>query len=723
MSTVRVGLVLALLVAAPMAAAWPTPGFNGEEAQEVTGRVFPEARETNDFVSYFEAREGVQLLEEQAPDLLEYHEIGRSRGWLNLQTGEREPQPVFAVTVTDETSDVPESERSNLLFQLSIHGDEKGGREGGLRVIEDFVLAHQTGEDVRKVTQTRLDMLEHQRLIFVFANPDGWTHEEVQYRHNDACSTSATCEGSSGGGQDQAGEPGVEGGDFVRVNANGTDLNRQAPVVGYVAEDHRTLEEPSTYATFTWLEEAFDSIDYAADLHGMSPPADGFADHAKDGVCVETKRAGEVCTKDGHFVLGMISAGQYDTTQDLKQTEVAARANRYINRDPTFSWWRTTPAAHVVGGEVAVWGTVWDTIGYTDTGFTGDWYSQEHGLDAVTIDYEYAYNNFGTDNRYDAVGMEMNRFFIASTRNIVAAFQDSANVASEPVPVSQGTEVGWVPTDVVQTPPEVDLSERKLRFADRDYRASVNGYFLNISQRMPSSDALRPVPAGSMAGGLSGLDVLVVPGSAVKTLSSEDRDAIDAFVRDGGRLVVTDQALQLASDLGIDVTAGDQEAYAGYTNPDRAHWLLDGVRGLARQTVEPVPLGYQAGGLPIWYYDAGDVEAAGGDVAGVSPGEGDASLGVIPHGDGDVVFVGSLLPDPTDRNNHPYRLADHGVTYTGRQIMRNAMGLTVADLGGGSALGGGATPSGAEEPALPGSGPVAALAALVAVAAALRRRR
>lgn len=763
-------LVVVLMVAAPLASAWPTPGFNGEAARQVTGRIFPEARQTNDFVSYQEARDGLQLLEEENPDLLEFVDVGRSVGWMDPVTGERAPSQVFAVLLTNEDSGVPDHARINLLFQLSIHGNEKGGREGAFRVIEDFVLAKASGEDVGVATQERLAMLDHMRIIFTFPNPDGWTHEELMYRWNDACYQSLTCDYASG--NDEAGGIGLERASYVRVNGNGTDLNRQSPVLGFVAEDHRPMAEPETRTLFRWLRTDFHRIHYAADLHGMRDVSDGDST-AREPVCVGVADLESVCTQEGYFVLGLLPSSPMDPTRAAQTTALAELANDRVNAHPSFDTWKQLPPAQAVDGKVGAWGTVWDTLGYTDTGFTGDWMAQPHGLDAVGVYYEYAYNNRLMDNRYDAAGMEINRMHIGATRAIIGGFLDFAagtdgsagsdsagsgsgsaarltapgsvadtagpadpvNLADPADPArptglragplvdTAGVTVGYVPTDIVRRPPAMadrGIPPKARDFAMADYAASPNDFFTDLRGTLTDPDALVRLEPGTLPQRMADVDVLVVPGSAVLDLSAADVQAIDAFVHDGGRLVATDSALTLVSDLGIDAGMDEHNVFAGYADPDRDHPLFAGVRGLARQLVEPIPLGYPLGTMPLRTLDAQAVRDADGRVAGTSPTEDRASVGVLPHGDGEIVFVGSLLPDPFIEEHHPFGLAGHAVTYTGHQVFRNAVGWSLTE----GPVEAGSIPSDAGGAVLPAPGPAWVLAAvLVATAAVARVRR
>jgi hypothetical protein len=234
--------LVCLILAVPLAQALPTPGFNGAASDAILGRVFPEALQTNDYVSYDEARAGLDLLLAEKPDLLELVVLGPSLGWANPTTGEREPHEIIAVEVTDEKSDVPPPMKRTLVFFLSIHGNEKGAREGGLRVIEDLAR----GIGLAAEEPELLEMLRYQKLVFIFANADGWTHEELEYR--------------------ASGDPRPD--QFTRENANNTDLNRQFPTVGYLFEEYTPLSEPEPQAMVTY-SKSLTNVVAGADMHGM----------------------------------------------------------------------------------------------------------------------------------------------------------------------------------------------------------------------------------------------------------------------------------------------------------------------------------------------------------------------------------------------------------------------------------------------------------------------
>ena len=187
-------------------------------------------------------------------------------------------------------------------------------------------------------------------------------------------------------------------------------------------------------------------------------------------------------------------------------------------------------------------------------------------------------------------------------------------------------------------------------------------------------------------------------------------DKLEAFVRDGGNLVLTDGALQILpevvpqmrpSDVILNTVYVGQVAFAskdtssqepdaeGNTlgDPLARNVALQGARfntGLRRQTFEPTPIGFaiqDAGGddqetSPQWLVRREAFEAAGGrTVATGTMGEGIVphwtALGEIKLGKGVVRVVGALLPQPSQKYDHQEGLEPFSVTYTGYVLAEN----------------------------------------------------
>jgi hypothetical protein len=75
---------------------------------------------------------------------------------------------------------------------------------------------------------------------------------------------------------------------------------------------------------------------------------------------------------------------------------------------------------------------------------------------------------------------------------------------------------------------------------------------------------------------------------------------------------------------------------------------------------------------PVWAVDQIVWEAAGGRTVGTTTAD-QATLGELALGSGVVRIVGALAPMPTEQYYHPFGLANYALTYTGYQVLQNAL--------------------------------------------------
>ena len=103
--------------------------------------------------------------------------------------------------------------------------------------------------------------------------------------------------------------------------------------------------------------------------------------------------------------------------------------------------------------------------------------------------------------------------------------------------------------------------------------------------------------------------------------------------------------------------------------------------GFRHQTYEPVPIGYaisppdddaQLSSSPVWAVDQIEWERLGGRTAGTTTAD-EVTLGELALGKGVVRVIGALLPMPTEQYYHPFGLANYAVTYSGYQVLQNAL--------------------------------------------------
>jgi hypothetical protein len=205
------------------------------------------------------------------------------------------------------------------------------------------------------------------------------------------------------------------------------------------------------------------------------------------------------------------------------------------------------------------------------------------------------------------------------------------------------------------------------------------------------------------------------PGPSQRTAA--ERNAwgakLKAFAERGGNLVLTDGAVANLAHMGV-VGRGfvnDFSVYAGYiafTRDGSTDTYGDPLShdvnqpgaaegpGFRHQTYEPVPIGYaisppdidaQLSSSPVWAVDQVEWERLGGRTAGTTSAD-EVTLGELALGKGVVRVIGALIPMPTEQYYHPFGLANYAVTYSGYQVLQNALlwerplpDLTVAAAG------------------------------------------
>jgi hypothetical protein len=218
----------------------------------------------------------------------------------------------------------------------------------------------------------------------------------------------------------------------------------------------------------------------------------------------------------------------------------------------------------------------------------------------------------------------------------------------------------------------------------RSYRVSRMRFFADLVPYLRGGSLAR-VRAPRIASGavnLARFDSLILANDAMPEPANAARyfAALERWVRRGGNLVVTDAAVSALVSMGL-LEAADVTVETGYVGSveefvDRSHPLNAGLRGVASQTYDTVPIGYAFGPegnqAPNWKVNQSAWEAAGGYTAGTN-GEGKTIYGELPVGRGTVRFLGALLPDPTEAFYHPYGLQSYAVTYTGYTLLQNML--------------------------------------------------
>jgi hypothetical protein len=228
-----------------------------------------------------------------------------------------------------------------------------------------------------------------------------------------------------------------------------------------------------------------------------------------------------------------------------------------------------------------------------------------------------------------------------------------------------------------------------------------------------------------------------------------------AWVRAGGNLVLTDDAMQALSWMGL-VGADDVEEKAVYagnvefrdpSNPESTltydDELAAGVdqpgaaegTGNRHQITDPGPIGYaimtatggDAAVQPQWVVSADAWADAGGRTTGVLGT--DVTLGELRLGQGRVRVLGSLIPMPTAEFDVPLGVSDYAITYAGYEVVRNLLswrnpnGTTAAPVPDAAPAPPAAAPPAAPLPATGAGAPLAAVAALLCLLALAARAR
>lgn len=609
--------------AATATAAAPTCAAD-DTTYGVTGRVFPAPEASAGYLTFDEFAECIAYLAQRHPGRVTLESYGTSR----------EGRDLHVVEVTDSDSPVAYADREQLLVDASIHGSERVGVEASVRLIEDLA----TTDDPEL-----LDLLRHQVLVVTFPNPDGWSR----------------------GDRVRAGN---------RANAAGVDINRTFPSIGYVRSAWRPLEQPESAALHSrYSDDRHDNAAWGMSLHGYT-----------------------VATRSFNQILLM--AGQYDLEQSLRN-EQAARdvVARMVEatRDQALRLGETAPGME----NAAMYGTVWETRRALNTGFVGNWLAmpQPVGRNLLGFGIEHWLNeNTPFTHPHVAYQVAAGKAALLAT---MEAMRDDPQARLE-----LAGPVGYLRDNAVVTHESpgayVPDDGFEASLGQRPFAATRMAFFDDLAPY--AGDSLIPLTPGEVtAEALDRLQAFVITEDSLGV----DPAVLRAYAERGGTVVLTDGALRALPDL-VDVAAdavvrdtgllvrmddgvgGGRGALPGATadpaddTRDFNHPLLAGLDradSFAEQLYEPVPLGFSLDdeAAPWWSVDAEAFAAAGGRAAALDP-EGRAIVGDVPVGEGAVVVVGGLLPQPTNDAFHPWGLADYSLTYTGYRVLLNAIGATAA---------------------------------------------
>lgn len=714
----------ASMVLAPMLPAAATPvctdGYmGGPPAAVCNGRIFPEAAVARAYVQYSpdpitgfaEYRHGLEYLAQQYPRWISVFTLRDVYGtddavtaafddFRSYEDGDTDDGlDVLVVKITDH--DIADAGKETLFFSLSVHGNERGGLEGGLRTAEDLAMAATDGgtiiDGVDNYDSTTgrapvfneyqvADVLAKEAVYLVDFNIDGWVQ-----------------------GDTFSPNPSIYG----RGNGLGTDMNRQMPTVGRINHSRNPLTESEMLYGAQFMQDvAAQGINgqmaYGADIHGE-------------------------LTSNAYMDI-MYPAGEFDSVDHRRLMSIAERTKSVI--DATLFEGIIDEIENATGGnsssppntiplKPAHWATVFDTLDYTDTGFIGDYLATDLGV--TGMDYEIFFNHtvpervwngFLQENHINATrGIIKTAMAYALTQstefspdNVVVDSVGTAGYVTDPDRVTSADGPGRLPG------PDADgVGNDGLRVVQADYDVSNQQWFVDTSELMPQPFvALKAADIAADTVALDAVDTLVLADVAApadvdgRTYLAADYYAnIESWVRRGGNLVLTDRAVHALADLGL-VDAGavtDVEPYMPLLDSidDFAHPMVEGLRPNASQLVESPALGYEIPAGPDGVMAVMSVVDPAAwsaiDGATVATTSAAVAVGQAPLGDGQIRIVAGALPMPTEENDHRYGLRNYALTYSGLYIMENAIKHDVPTLG--SATPAPSTPAAPAAPASP----------------------
>lgn len=722
---ISVAALLLLVLALPATPALATPvctdGYHGGPPRIRCGnRIFPEAALATGYVQYTpdpsefsEYRHGIEYMAELYPrwisvfTLTEYFRDKKAvtAGADRIRSTEKgdsgDGRDIWVIKITDHK--VPDEKKMGLIFSLAVHGNERGGLEGGLRTAEDLAMAAEAGGKIldgigNYQTSTGrkpkfheyevADVLKKEVVYLVDFNIDGWATGDYW--------------------NDPAPNP------YSRGNSLGTDLNRQMPTIGWINTTRNPLEESEMFYGHAWMK------DMAAQSQG------GLLGHGADV-------HGQI--NSDAYVDIMYPAGQFDSVDHRRLMAFAERVKSVIDETlyagiideaENATWGNegeapggaNPDARRTVPTRPARWATVWDSLGYTDTGFIGDYIATD--LAVTGIDYELSFNHTVPDKVWN-VFMQENH--INGTRAMIkvpmayALYQQKEFNAKNVVVATKG-QAGYVfnPVRVTDTDkngpgrrpgPQADYRGANGKpIKQAHYSASNMDWFKEESRYMPDPFLkLLPGDIASDPSYLDRVDTLVLADVPLpKDAKGRKVDAkkyyanIKAWVKRGGNLLLTDKALYALASLGV-VDKGaihDINVYQPYSNfRDLTHPMVDGLRGGARQLLDATLLGYCIGGgcSPMTIVDTPAWTAAGGAIVGTTMGadgsqdtQTQVSIGEASLGEGIIRIIGGALPTAFEGEDHRYGLRDYALTYTGLFIMENSIKHDAPRLGDDAAL-------------------------------------
>jgi Zinc carboxypeptidase len=624
-SLVAAALVIGAL-AVPVGAA---PVCADEPREPCGGRYFPEAEMSATFLQHDNGEwlAGLESLERDYPRFIRVGTMTEFLGHEALSAGGRE---LILIEVTD--FQVPRDQKVTAAASIGVHGNERAGVEGAMRYIEDVVrwAADEPDHELRNGTDDdsigigARAALGKVHLYLHAINPDGWAMGDA-----------------------------ANGGVFERGNANGTDLNRQWPTMGWTNVNRALpLEEPEADA---W-NEAVRKIDpvMSVDLHG------------------------ELTSNNNAFADIMLPAGEWNPVEQAQHARFARHMQSNIAR-----WFEKqgVEAGTVMGNGAmtpAEYATGFDVVGYDDSGFMGDWFTEQIGT--VDLDVEHFLSHSVPNTTWVA---SLEDAHIASARGEIETMIVEAPLIGNVGAKLDLGRVGYLfDKKVIRSSDGYGGPKPPKGVTPKRYTSTRMKYFEHLSAR--ATRPLRKVWSNQVYGtGLDGLDTFVIADrpfprtrSGRKPVAARMGRALRTFVEEGGNLVLTDRAMRLLARLDVvPKSEVSRQLYnAGHLNiTDFEDAYTSDVHHTASQTYYEVPLGFDPNEnvSPHWTVARSAWEEAGGVSIAHIEDEARIGLGRIEIGDGTIGIFGAVLPPATEELDHLFGLADYAVTVAGGQILKN----------------------------------------------------
>ena len=623
-------LIGALVVGALPAGA--TPVCPEEPRTACGGRIFPEPENTVSFVQHDngEYEAGIKALAKEFPRFVKVRKFSDILGPKAKSAGGRE---LWLVEITDFRA--PERGKIPVAISLAVHGPERAGLEGGVRYMEDLArwakneprhkLRNGTNKDSMAVSVR--DTLKKVHIYLAAVNADGWARGDYE-----------------------------NGGVYMRGNANGFDLNRQFPTIGWTRPTNQPLSQPEAIAWRRLMLRVRPVV--TADLHG------------------------ELTSAQNAFTDLMLPAGQWNPRKQKREERLARHMKTNVERWFEKEGVDAATVSGIAGMKPAEYATGYDVVGYDASGFMGDWLNQEIG--AVDMDSEHFMSHLVPNSTWVH---SLEEAHITAVRGEIEAVIVEALVTKKVQVRYALGKVGYFNDPAVVTnkdgyggPPPAE------GYKPEPYRATRMEYFRDLSRF--TTKPLRALTRRSLLrGGLRGLDTLVLAdkpfGTQFKGRKGQWGRAlrkIKRFVKRGGNLVLTDRAIKLVRRFRLVPKGSIKKHLYNAGHIDIHNWKDPYVRGVyhtARQTYYEVPLGFSADAdaSPHFTIDKAAWEKAGGKSIAHIEEEDRIGLGRLKLGKGTIGIFGAILPQPTEKFDHYYGLAGYAVSVAGGQILKNMMAV------------------------------------------------